>query len=411
VTEDVLCELDDTQAVAGSGPGGPLELLILQSTSFCNLACDYCYLPDRDAHHSLELRTLEALVDQLFCSSLPGERLTMVWHAGEPLVLGVDYYRQAFSIIEARRPAGLAVTHDVQTNGTLLNQDWCDLIRRHAVRVGLSIDGPAFLHDAHRQRRNGSGTLDAALEGMHLLQRNQIDFHVISVLTRESLSHPDELYRFYLEHDIRRAGFNIEELEGIHQTSSLNDGDAEQAFRAFIDRFLELVAGEVPPRLSLREFDGFLQALLSRCDLPLPNHQVRPGAIVTVDTRGSVSTFSPELLGIRRPDYDDFFLGRVDLASGPDRCLKENVFDQLIRNASTSRLGREIAEGVEMCRSTCGYFDLCGGGAPANKLFENGRFDSTDTLFCRFNRQLLIDCLLGFLDRRLTSAADRSTAA
>jgi uncharacterized protein len=391
-----------------SGSGDSLELLILQSTSFCNLACDYCYLPDKDAVHRLELPTLAAIFDQLFDSSLPGERLTIVWHAGEPLVLGTDYYRQAFAIIEARRPASLRVTHDFQTNGTLLDQDWCDLIQEHDAHIGLSIDGPAFLHDVHRKRRDGAGTLAAVLRGVEWLQKNQIDFHVITVLTRAALNFPDELYHFYLDHGIRRVGFNVEELEGAHQSSSLSTLGTEQAFRRFINRFLQLTTDETPPRLSVREFDSFFHALLSRCELPLANQQVRPGAIVTIDTNGRLATYSPELLGIHRPDYDDFIVGHIEAAQQTKPVIKQNAFDPLIAYASTSRLGREIAEGVEMCRSTCRYFDLCGGGAPANKLFENGRFDSTETLYCRLSRQLLIDCLLDFAESRLDDETRRN---
>ena len=396
-------------------PGGPLELLILQSGSFCNLACDYCYLPGRDRQDRLAPETLTALADQLFNSSLIGDRLTLVWHAGEPLALGTDYYEQAFSIIEARRPADLCLNHDLQTNGTLLTQEWCDLIRRYGVRVGLSIDGPAFLHDTHRKTRKGQGTLDRALRGMALLQANQIDFHLLTVLTRESLDHPDELYRFYIDHNIHRVGFNIEELEGVHTTSSLSGGNAEHAFRAFIGRFLELVASESPPRLSVREFDSFFHVLMSHQELPLANHQVVPGAIVTVDAQGGVSTFSPELLGIRQAEYQDFILDRIKPEPVSAQASTENIFDRLLQNASASRLGKEIAEGVEKCRTSCGYFELCGGGAPANKFFENGRFDTTQTLFCRFNRQLLADCLLDFIDRRLSHKAevkaDHPTAA
>ena len=359
---------DHTHAAARIGSGGPLELLILQPTSFCNLACDYCYLPDKDAHRRLELPQLEAIFDQLFDSSLPGNRLTIVWHAGEPLVLSTEYYRQAFAIIEARRPASLRVTHDFQTNGTLLNQAWCDLIQQHNIHIGLSIDGPAFLHDAHRQRRDGSGTLAATLKGLRLLQHQQIDFHVISVLTRESLNYPLELYNFYLEHGIHRVGFNIEELEGAHSNSSLTTADAASAFRAFIDQFLLLTSTETPPRLSVREFDGFLNMLLSPNDLPITNQQVNPGAIVTVDTRGNLATYSPELLGIRRPEYDDFIVARVDPMPDLAHASGTNPFDQLIDKASASRLGREIAEGVGMCNGAIHFGCLqqpLGGNAAA----------------------------------------------
>ena len=382
-----------------------MQLLVLQPTTFCNLDCDYCYLPNRDRKDQLSLKTLSSLLEQLFSSALPGSRLTLAWHSGEPLVLGVRYYREAFEIVDRLKPSDIALRHDIQTNGTLIDDEWCALISENSATVGLSIDGPSFLHDARRRRRNGTGSLSDALRGLRCLQDHGIDCHVITVLTRKALDHADALYEFYRAHDIGRVGFNIEELEGVHRTTSLieprGNGTIEDKFRTFIDRFLERIAAERPARISLREADGFLKALLGRQPLPLTNQQVVPGAIVSVDTQGNLSTYSPELLGIRNPDYDDFVLAGPGASGDGAAPHAENVFDTLLSTAGVSRMGREIVAGVERCRAECAYFDLCGGGAPANKLFENGRFDTTETLFCQLNRKVLIEALLDFLEHRV----------
>src|SRR5262245_9026315 len=98
-----------------------IEMLILQSTPFCNLDCSYCYLPDRSVKARMSDVTLELAFQRVFESPFLGAHLTVLWHAGEPLVPGVTYYERAFEILESRRPSGLSVSHSFQTNATLLN--------------------------------------------------------------------------------------------------------------------------------------------------------------------------------------------------------------------------------------------------------------------------------------------------
>ena len=119
-----------------------IEMLVLQSTPFCNLDCSYCYLPDRASKRQMSQATLERTFERVFTSTFLSGHLTVLWHAGEPLVPGVAYYKNAFGIIDRLKPPGLAISHSIQTNATLLNRQWIDFLRAHDVRVGTSIDGP-----------------------------------------------------------------------------------------------------------------------------------------------------------------------------------------------------------------------------------------------------------------------------
>jgi uncharacterized protein len=125
--------------------------------------------------------------------------------------------------------------------GTLISEEWCSFIRANALRIGVSIDGPEFLNDRNRKSRLGKGTFRQVMAGMQRLQAYAIPFHVITVLTNESLSFPDELFDFYLEHGIRQVAFNIEEIEGIHLQSSLDSPGICQRFARFLQRFYDLV--------------------------------------------------------------------------------------------------------------------------------------------------------------------------
>lgn len=294
---------------------GPLELLVLQPTPFCNLDCRYCYLPDRQSKTVLPLPTLERLFNDLFASGLPGPRLTVAWHAGEPLAVGPEYFERAVEIIDGLTPAGVEVRQDIQTNGTLIDQRWCDLFRAHDVHIGLSLDGPELLHDAQRRRRNGKGSLDATLRGLRRLQDNCIEFSVITVLTRTSLDYPDEIYDFFVARGVRAVGFNIEEREGAHEQTSLSAPDAEQAYRRFFSVLMSRIEADSAARLAVREVDALLKLLLAPARRDVGNQQTTPGAILSMDSAGRLSTFSPELMGFRNAVYGDFIIGRVP---GPD---------------------------------------------------------------------------------------------
>src|SRR3954469_24820001 len=148
---------------------GPLELLVLQPTPFCNINCSYCYLPDRQSTKQMTAATLEQAFAGVFSSGLVREPFTLLWHAGEPLVVPVAFYEAADELLDRYNHSGVPVTQSFQTNATLLSEDWCDFLLRRQIHLGVSVDGPAFLHDRRRRTRQGKGTLDRVLQGIRLL--------------------------------------------------------------------------------------------------------------------------------------------------------------------------------------------------------------------------------------------------
>jgi uncharacterized protein len=373
-----------------AGPAvGPLDLLVLQPTPFCNIDCTYCYLPDRASKRQMSAELLDLVFARVFASGLVERPFTVVWHAGEPLVLPAAYYEQALALLARHNSAGVEVHQSFQTNGTLIDEQWCAFIKAHPVRVGVSIDGPAFLHDRCRRTRRGDGTHERVLRGMRLLREHGIGFHVITVLTRPSLDYPDELYEFYREQGIDYVGFNVEEVEGPNTQSSLQTHDARAELTRFLGRFYDL-ASSGDWKLRVREFDGALAALALADGGELPaGHETTPLAILSVDCEGNFTTFSPELLGLKSDRFGDFALGRVQTDS----------FPSVLGTARFQAMRAEIDAGVQRCRQTCAYFPFCGGGAPVNKYFENGSFDSTETLFCRLSKQAVLDVVLAKLER------------
>ncbi len=122
------------------------------------------------------------------------------------------------------------------------------------------------------------------------------------------------------------------------------------------------------------------------------NCQVAPFGMLNVACNGDVSSFSPELLGLRNEEYSDFIIGNVHTHS----------LAEMARSAPMQRMSHDIARGVEACRLSCGYFSVCGGGAPINKLTENGSFASERTRYCELTQMVPTDLILDALE---TSAA------
>ena len=375
-----------------------IEMLVLQPTPFCNLDCSYCYLGNRQRRDRMELATLRSIAERVSQSGRLGPDVTLVWHAGEPLVVHRDWYEEAFEILDTARPETVQFHHSVQTNGVLIDRAWCEFFKQHDVKVGVSLDGPAFLHDRHRQTRSGQGTHARVMAGVRKLQQDGVPFHVICVLTRESLNHADDLVDFFLEHGIECVGFNIDEVENIHTGSSMEGAEAESAFVAFLDRLVTRVL-EVGPLLQVRELDDLLDHLIYRLPAAPVNSQTTPWNILAIDWAGQVSTFSPELLGAKHPRFGSFTFGN----------LAHEDFDAIASRPAFRRVRDEIAAGVEACRRSCPYFRVCGGGAPSNKLFETGSFAATETLFCRLTRQRVADVVLSRLEALLSNDATSVT--
>lgn len=348
------------------------SLLVVQPTPFCNINCSYCYLPNRSSKRRLDFELAETVFRKLFTFPTIRESVTIVWHAGEPLVLPVSYYERMFDLIEGLAPNDLQIRHSFQTNGMLISDEWCEFIGARRINIGLSVDGPKELHDRYRMGRDGGGSFDRAFAGLQKLQRAGIPFHVISVLTLESLQQPDTLFDFYADNDITDICFNTEEQEGTNAQSRFVGHDSSSSlYRSFLRRFAELTI-ERKKDIFIREIESSLRAIRGHGAIA-HNEQAEPFRIISVDCEGNVSTFSPELLGLRHELYGSFAFGN----------LRTDSFEEVSARVLKSRVYADIQAGVQECRCTCGYFGVCGGGAPSNKIYENGSAASTETAYCR----------------------------
>lgn len=165
-------------------------LVVLQSTPFCNIDCRYCYLPDRSNTKHMSMEVVSRVASEVLSSDLVEAPVVFLWHLGEPLAVPRSFYEEAFAEIERiNQIHQREYSHSFQTNGTLMNDQWADLLKRFRVRLGVSLDGPVFVHDQQRVTRSGQGTHEAVLRGLRVLQAHKVPFSVITVLTDFSLDY------------------------------------------------------------------------------------------------------------------------------------------------------------------------------------------------------------------------------
>lgn len=365
-------------AVRGQSTGGMRGLaavpayVVMQPTTLCNLDCVYCYLPLRHADRRMPVSVAEAVAASVNPWARAG-RFSVVWHGGEPLAAGPELLAALIA------PFGPEVEHHVQTNATLIDDVWCRFFAEHRVRVSVSVDGPRE-RSTDRVTRGRRPAYPQIMRGVEALRRHGLPFSALAVVGRPAPGLARELYDFFLDLGPDVLGVNIEETEGVNTRANRHDAAAVAAF------WSELVAAwRRNPRIHLREVEWSLRyvaAVLDGVEEQVLPRRLDP--IPTVGHDGSVTVLSPELAGFTNPRYGDFSSGNV---------LVTPLAKILAEAAETPWVGEFLA-GVEACRASCSYFGFCGGGHAANRYFEQGRFDGTETEHCRNSKIRLLEGVL-----------------
>lgn len=191
----------------------------------CNLNCAYCFYLDKEAlypgRHSWRMsdETLECFIRQ-YIEAQQVPEVSFAWQGGEPTLLGVDFFRRVVALQERYLPPGKRLINALQTNGTLLDDEWCAFLREHNFLVGLSLDGPRHLHDVYRRDKQGRGTFDAAMRGLRLMQQHQVEFNILCTVNRVNSQHPLEVYRFF-------RGEGVQFIQFIPIVERLSESSAE----------------------------------------------------------------------------------------------------------------------------------------------------------------------------------------
>ena len=192
----------------------------------CNLRCTYCFYTEKENLYGgggastsrMPPEVLESFIRQ-YIESQDTPEVQFAWQGGEPTLLGIDYFRSVISLQE-KYAGGKTVINTIQTNGTLLTDDWCHFFKKHGFLVGLSIDGPQKLHDQYRVKVNGRPTFDSVMSGAALLRKHNVAFNTLTVVNNYNSSRPLDVYRF-----LKRIGDGY--MQFIPVVERLPDKEAE----------------------------------------------------------------------------------------------------------------------------------------------------------------------------------------
>lgn len=212
----------------------PLYVMLKPAGAHCNLACKYCYYLEKNKLYPTAQRHLmsDEMLEQFTREYIEAQTMNQVlftWHGGEPLLRSIDFYRKAISL-QQKYAGGRRIDNVIQTNGTLLTDEWCEFFAQNHWLVGISIDGPQPDHDYYRLTAAGKPSWKKVMQGIKLLKKHGVEWNAMAVVNAYNANHPLEFYRFFKENGCQFLQFTpiVERLtrhEDGRTLASLADKD------------------------------------------------------------------------------------------------------------------------------------------------------------------------------------------
>lgn len=212
----------------------PLYVMLKPASAHCNLACKYCYYLEKNKLYPTAQRHLmsDEMLEQFTREYIEAQTMNQVlftWHGGEPLLRSIDFYRKALSL-QQKYAGGRRIANVIQTNGTLLTDEWCEFFAQNHWLVGISIDGPQPDHDHYRLTAAGKPSWKKVMQGIKLLKKHGVEWNAMAVVNAYNANHPLEFYRFFKENGCQFLQFTpiVERLtrhEDGRTLASLADKD------------------------------------------------------------------------------------------------------------------------------------------------------------------------------------------
>jgi len=342
-----------------------LSFLIKPTSYDCNLVCDYCFYkrteetyPGAGAHR-MDEATLTALV--MKAQTEATSTASYVWQGGEPMIMGLDFYRRAVAVQNTHRRPGQTITNTLQTNGILIDREWASFLAENEILVGISIDGPQELHDAHRFNHTGESVFDRVIRACDLLGEYGVEFNVLTVVSAQTVKNPVEIYTFLHDRGYRYLQFIdcIETLDGGIAPYSVEP----EAFGEFLCRLFDAWFEDGYPRVSIRLFDNYLQYRAGRtpeCCM----YKNDCGSYFVIEHNGDVFPC-------------DFFV-RAEWLLGN---IVETSLEDLIGHPKRREFAVLKTIEHERCAS-CGWLGFCQRGCIKSRAFPGRPYDSLNYL-CR----------------------------
>ena len=368
------------------------HLLAKPSGSTCNLDCTYCFFLSKEALYPDDAsRMPEDILEQYIAQLLQSHRtpeVTVAWQGGEPTLMGLDFFRRSVELVQQYRQPGQQVQYTMQTNGVLLDDQWCAFLKQHDFLVGLSVDGPADLHDTYRVNRGGNGTHRQVMKGLAALRRQGVEVNILCTVHAANADHGALVYRYFRDElgarwmqfipiveratpqTLAIANQGWSERPGgerllYTQTGSLvterSVGGAQYG-RFLIDIYEEWLRGDVG-EVFVQLFDVTLQAYFGQHSLCI--HAPTCGTALALEHNGDLYSCDHFV----EPDY---LLGNIrdehllDLIASP----QQRAFGQAKRDTLTAQ-----------CRS-CEVLRLCNGGCPKDRFLHSRDSEPGQNYLC-----------------------------
>jgi uncharacterized protein len=332
------------------------QVFVKPAGAACNLDCRYCYyLKKRDLYPETETfrmsdDLLEEYIRQHIAAS-PTEAVTFSWHGGEPTVLGLDFFRRVVALQRKHQPEGRRIVNGIQTNGLLLDEDWCRFLADEGFGVGLSLDGPPELHDEYRVNRGGEATHRQTLRAFELLARHRVPCDILCVVHDRNVRRPLQVYRFFKEIGAQYLGFLpiVEPLPGAERGVTPQTVPAE-AFGAFLCAiFDEWMRGDTR-RIMVQMFDEAARPVMGM-EHSLCIFRETCGELPVLEHNGDFYS------------CDHF----VDPAHRVGN-IRETPLVDLIESTAQRVFGQAKRDRLPAYCLRCRVLDMCNGGCPKDRF-------------------------------------------
>lgn len=325
----------------------------------CNLACDYCYYSRCNGRPEI-IQTIEDDVLTKFIKEYMGIKrgaVPFAWQGGEPLLAGFDFFKKVVHLQAKYAPKNTIISNSIQTNGTLINEEWAAFFREYNFLVGVSLDGPEGINDARRITGSGKGSFRSIMKGIEILRKAGVDFNILTVLHENNINHPKELMNFYKENGFTYVQFIPCMDFQAQDTSQVGTFlITPKEYGDFLCEVFDIWYNDGNPEMSIRFFDNMLAVYLHQQPQICTNQKTCPTTLVF------------EQNGDAYPcDFfidPQFKLGNIGIDS----------LDTILHNEKMDRFLSMKPSLPESCVS-CEFLQLCHGGCPRNRMNENGLYE------------------------------------
>ncbi|MCJ7443317.1 MAG: anaerobic sulfatase maturase [Methanotrichaceae archaeon] len=338
------------------------HIMVKPTGSACNLNCTYCFFLRKErlypgSNFRMSAEVNEAYIRQLFeAHQVP--KVTVAWQGGEPTLMGLDFYRRSLELQKKYQRPGLTVENTFQTNGILLNDEWCHFFHQNNFLIGLSIDGPKKLHDYYRKDKGGQGTFDRVMQAARLLQKHKVEFNILFSINSKNADNPLEVYRFLRDeldaHFLQFIPIVERDNENGYQIGSkVTDRSIRprQWGRLLIEIFDEWVKRDVGSTFVLN-FDGMLAGWLGMA--------------------GTLCIFGPTCgLGMALEHNGDLY--SCDHFVEPDYFLGnilQTPMIELVAGEKQRKFGRNKRDTLPRYCRQCRFLFACNGECPKNRFIK-----------------------------------------